>query len=180
MKALCLDTQLENINNDELDMDSCSTNVQRQEEHITNDTCVDDASFCEWIDISRTDELARKYDELEEEDTFDFFPTTKEKYYEVFSRDNAIKEEYYELYPYDTNQDKTFGFICKSLILFMKLSMEAFSPLMKCLSLLGSNNLFICQTPMHHKRVRLRSGYDCKCSIHPYEVKPQNYLIEIY
>ena len=45
MKALCLDTQLENINNDELEMDSCSTNVQGQEEHNTNDTFVDDASF---------------------------------------------------------------------------------------------------------------------------------------
>jgi hypothetical protein len=29
--------------------------------------------FCEWIDYSRTDELVRKGDELEEKDTFEFF-----------------------------------------------------------------------------------------------------------
>jgi hypothetical protein len=55
MKALCLDNQLENIYNYELEMYSCSTNVQGQEEHIRNDTFVDDASFFEWHDISRTD-----------------------------------------------------------------------------------------------------------------------------
>jgi hypothetical protein len=99
----------------------------------------------------------------------------------VFYRDSAIKEEYYELYPYDANQgNKTFEFICKSLILLMKLSMEACSPLMKCLSLLGSNNLFIYQIPMHRKRVRVGPGYDCKCSIPPYEVKPKISLVEIY
>jgi hypothetical protein len=85
VKALCLDTQLENISNDELEVDSCSTNVQGQEEHITNDMFVDDACFCEWLDISRTNELASKYNELEEKDTFEFLPATKEKYYEVFS-----------------------------------------------------------------------------------------------
>jgi hypothetical protein len=66
VKALCLDIQLETINNDELEIDSCSTNVQGQEENIANDMFIDDASFCEWLDISRTDELASKYDELEE------------------------------------------------------------------------------------------------------------------
>ena len=35
-EALCLVTHLENINNDELEIESCSTNVQGLEEHITN------------------------------------------------------------------------------------------------------------------------------------------------
>jgi hypothetical protein len=87
VKALCLDIQLETINNDELEIDSCSTNVQGQEENIANDMFIDDASFCEWLDISRTDELVSKYDELEEKYTFEFFPATQEKY-EVFYHDS--------------------------------------------------------------------------------------------
>ena len=71
-EALCLVTHLENINNDELEIESCSTNVQGLEEHITNKTFVDDVSFCEWIGNSRTDELASKGDELEETNTFEF------------------------------------------------------------------------------------------------------------
>jgi hypothetical protein len=47
------------------------------EEHITNETFSDDASFCEWIDYSRTDERVRKGDELEEKDTFEFFLLSK-------------------------------------------------------------------------------------------------------
>jgi hypothetical protein len=68
----CLHTHLENTNNDELEIESFSNNVQGPEEHITNETFVDDASFCEWIDISRTDELASKDDELE---NFRMFPS---------------------------------------------------------------------------------------------------------
>ena len=47
-------THLENINNDELEIESCSTNMQGPEEHITNETFVDYASFYEWIGNSRT------------------------------------------------------------------------------------------------------------------------------
>ena len=76
-EALYLDTHLENINNDELEIESCSTNVQGLEEHITNETFVDDASFCECIGNSRIDELASKGDELEKTNTFEFFPVEK-------------------------------------------------------------------------------------------------------
>jgi hypothetical protein len=67
----CPDTHLENTNNDELEIEFFSINVQGTEEHITNETFVDDASFCEWIDISRIGELANKGDELED---FRVFP----------------------------------------------------------------------------------------------------------
>ena len=96
--------------------------MQGLKEHIADDMFVDDASFSEWIDNSRTDELASKGDELEERDTFEFFSVAKEEYYEVFPHDSATKEEYYELYPYDGNQGKIFEIICKSLILWLKLS----------------------------------------------------------
>jgi hypothetical protein len=79
----------------------------------------------------------------------------KEEYYEVFPQDSAIKKDYYEIYPYDTNQGKTFNFICKSLILLMKLSREACSSYMVHPSSLGGKNLFIYKNLMHRKRVRL-------------------------
>ena len=123
-------------------------------------------------------ELASKGDELEETNNFEFFPTAKEEYYEVYPLD-ATKEEYYELYPYDANQGKIFEFICKSLILLLKLSREA---CLACLlhmvhpSSLGNKNLFIYKIPMHRKRVRLRPNYVSKCS----KVRINNYLVNIY
>ena len=175
-----LDTHLENINNDELEIESCSTNVQGLEEHITNETFVDDASFCEWINDSRTDELASKGDELEEIDTFKFFPVANQEYYEVYPLDSVTKEEYSELYPHDANQGKIFEFICKSLILLLKLSREACSPHMVHPSSFGSKNLFVYKIPMHRKRVRLRPNYDSKCSKPLLEVRTNASLVDIY
>jgi hypothetical protein len=174
-EASCLDTHLENTNNVELERESCSTNVQGLEEDITNEIFVDDASFCEWIDNSRTDELASKGDELEESNTFEFFPTAKEEYYEVYPLD-ATKEEYYELYPYDAHQGKTFKFMFKYLILLLKLSREACSLHMVHPPSFGSKNLFIYKAPMHRKRVRLRPNYVSKCS----KVRINNPLVYIY
>jgi hypothetical protein len=125
------------------------------EQHISNETFADDASFYEWIDKSIFDELASKGDGLEEQDTFEFFPIAKEENYEVFPYNSATKEEYYELYLYDANKGKIFQFLCKSLILLVKLSREACSSYMVHPSSLGEKNLFIYKIPMHRKRVRL-------------------------
>jgi hypothetical protein len=48
------------------------TNMQGPEWHTTIGLFVDDASFHEWFDNSRSDELVSKVDELEDGDTFEF------------------------------------------------------------------------------------------------------------
>ena len=161
MEALCLDTHLENTNNDELKINPCSINEQVLGEHIFDETFVDDASFCDLIDSSRTEELVSKGDELENRDTFEFFPATKDEYYEVFPRDSVAQEEYYGLYPIDAIKGKMFDFTCKYLILLLNLSREVCSPHMAHQSSFVSNT-FIYMTPMHCERVILRPGYNSK------------------
>jgi hypothetical protein len=73
---LCLDTIFGSANIDELEIEPCyksfDANMQGPEWYTTNNTFVDDASFSEWYDNSRSDELASKGDGLEEEDTLSF------------------------------------------------------------------------------------------------------------
>jgi hypothetical protein len=149
-EALCLDTHLENINNDELEIEPCGTNMQGEE-------CYDNSSVDELVSKSQN---ASKGEELEEENTS--LRVAKEEYYEVYPLDTT-KEEYYELYPYDA-RGKNFDLICKSLILLLKLSREASSLYMVHPPLLGYKNLFIYKIPMHRKRVRLRMNCTSKCS----------------
>ena len=119
-------------------------------------------------------------DELENIDTSEFFHVAKDEYYEVFPRDSAAQEDYYELYPHDAIKGKMLEFICKSLILLLKLSREVCSPHTVHQSSLVSKNLFIYMTPMHRKRVRLRPGYDSKCSRPLLEVRTNKSLVPIY
>ena len=98
----------------------------------------------------------------------------------MFPRDSAAQEEYYELYPDDAIKGKMFEFICKYLILLLKLSRDVCSPHMVHQSSLVSKNLFIYMTPMHRKRVRLRPGYDSKCSKPLLEVRTNNSPVPIY
>jgi hypothetical protein len=55
--------------------------MQGPEWHTTIGLFVDDASFHEWFDNSRSDELVSKVDELEDGDTFEFSLLQKQKYY---------------------------------------------------------------------------------------------------
>ena len=71
-EALCLDTHLKTINNDELEIESCGTNMQGEE-------CHDNSSMDELVSKS---EIASKGEELEEENTL--LRITKEEYYQVF------------------------------------------------------------------------------------------------
>jgi hypothetical protein len=101
-------------------------------------------------DNSRTNELASKGDELEEEHTYELLPLAKKEYYEVF--------------PYNGNQREILIIEYENLILPLQLPKEM------CLlnwvhqHSLESENLFIYMMPMHRKRVRLQKNYALRSS----------------
>jgi hypothetical protein len=91
---LCLDIHEESVNNDELEIEPCYESFDAIHEFV---------SKCYYN--SRTDELASKGDELEEEHTYELLPLAKKEYYEVF--------------PYNGNQREIIIINCEDLILLL-------------------------------------------------------------
>jgi hypothetical protein len=99
---LCPNTHEESINNDELEIEPWYESFEAIHELVSK--CYDN---------SRTDELANKGDEIEEEHTYELLPLAKKEYYEVF--------------PYNGIQREILNINYENLILLLQLPKETCS-----------------------------------------------------